>query len=176
MLDDEYSDYETNPVPPGFVAPSVDALSRLFYEIKKVQPERLNITYAFARAAYMNPVRDLETGELVNPGDYVDFAFANYPDTPTSNPIINNYAGISNRQLGYCSMEFAQGGSDLWSKNALQSTYAAGYGCHLVFAMSLESNTFPATNNDRFQALGNAAEVFYGESIVWDGNTYGKDW
>lgn len=176
MLDDEYSDYETNPVPPGFVAPSVDALSRLFYEIKKVQPERLNITYAFARAAYMNPVRDLETGELVNPGDYVDFAFANYPDTPTSNPIINNYAGISNRQLGYCSMQFAQGGSYLWSKNALQSTYAAGYGCHLVFAMSLESNTFPATNNDRFQALGNAAEVFYGESIVWDGNTYGKDW
>lgn len=177
MLDDEYSNYETNPVPPGFVAPSVDALSRLYYEIKKAMPDRWTISYGFARAAYMNPVRDLETGATVNPGTYMDYVFANYPDTPTSNPLISNYPGITPRQLGYCSQEFHQGGSLLHFKSELKSTYAAGYGCNLVFAQDLNTNANPAeAGNTRWQALQDMAEVFYGDEVVWDGTRYTKDW
>lgn len=175
MLDDEYSNYETNPVPPGFVAPSVDALSRLYYEIKKAMPDRWTVSYGFARAAYMNPVVD--NGVTYNPGDYMDYVFANYPDTPSSNPLIDTYKGITVKQLGYCSMEFAQGGSLIHSKEELQSTYAAGYGCSLVFAQDFTTNTKPNdASNDRWQALQDMAEVFFGEEIVFDGKTYTADW
>ena len=126
-----------------------------------------------SRAAYMNPVRDLRPA-IGKSDDYVDFAFRQLPRYPTSNPIINNYAGISNRQLGYCSMEFAQG--DPLVEERATVTTPPGYGCHLVFAMSLESNTFPATNNDRFQVSATQPKYSMAKSIVWDGNTYGKDW
>lgn len=172
MLDDEYSAYETNPVPPGFVAPSVDALSRLYYEIKKAMPDRWTVSYGYARAAYMNPVVDLETGKTVNPGEYMDYVFANYPDTPSSNPLIDTYAGIKASQLGYCSMEFAQGMH--WSKSDLESTYAAGYGCSLVFAQDLTSNTKVGSAN--WTVLQNMADVFYGEEIEWNGVDYTADW
>lgn len=172
MLDDEYSRYETNPVPPGFVVPSVDALSRLYYEIKKAMPDRWTVSYGYARAAYMNPVKDLETGVTHNPGEYMDFVFANYPDTPTSNPLIDNYAGIKASQLGYCSMEFAQ--EIHHSKSELESAKAAGYGCALVFAQDLTSNTKVGSSN--WEVLRNMADVFYGEDIQWNGVDYTADW
>jgi len=172
MLDDEYSNYETNPVPPGFVAPSVDALSRLYYEIKKAMPDRLTVSYGFARAARMNPVYDNETGQTVNPGEYMDYVFANYPDTPQSNPLIDNYPGIKANQLGYCSMEFAQ--EIHHSKADLQAAIEAGYGCCLVFAQDLTSNTRVGSSN--WNVLSDMAEVFYGEEIEWNGVDYTADW
>lgn len=174
MLDDEYSDYST--VWPGFVANGVKPLSRLYYELKKAMPDRWMITYAYGSARRMVDVEDLETGVTATPSDFIDFAFANYPDTPQSNPISTNYGGLDKKRIGYCSMEFAK--DMLWPGDDLQTIEVdGGYGCHLVFACGPDN-----TNNDtpeglkRMDALQRCAKTFYGEDMVWDGKLYSKDW
>lgn len=175
MLDDEYSDYST--VWPGFVANGVKPLSRLYYELKKAMPDRWMLTYAFGSARRMVNVTDLETGETATPSDFIDFAFANYPDTPTSNPISTNYGGLDKKRIGYCSMEFAQG--QLWASGDDLKTIEVdgGYGCHLVFACGPDNtNNENASGKARLDALQRCAKTFYGEDLVWDGKLYSKDW
>ena len=59
----------------------------------------------------------------------------------------------------------------------ITKSYAAGYGCNLVFAQDLNTNANPAeAGNTRWQALQDMAEVFYGDEVVWDGTRYTKDW
>ncbi|MCM1347823.1 MAG: DUF1735 domain-containing protein [Firmicutes bacterium] len=175
MLDDEYSDYSQ--VWPGFVSPGVKPLSRLYYELKKAMPDRWMVTYAYGSAIRMESVTDLETGVTATPSDFIDFAFANYPDTPQSNPISSRYGGLDKKRIGYCSMEFAQG--QLWSQgNDLKTIQIdGGYGCQLIFACGPDNtNLDTAKGMLRVDALKRCAKTYYNADLVWDGTSYAKDW
>ena len=93
FLDDEYTDYEGagSTTIPGFTAPSVEAASRMAYEIRKAQPSRLLISYRY-EALY-----DAVAVDGMEPGQIFDYVVNDY--WQTSNPC-DTYPGLKISQAG----------------------------------------------------------------------------
>ena len=98
FLDDEYTDYEGagSTTIPGFTAPSVEAASRMAYEIRKAQPSRLLISYRY-EALY-----DAVAVDGMEPGQIFDYVVNDY--WQTSNPC-DTYPGLENQPGRYRLME-----------------------------------------------------------------------
>lgn len=167
FFDDEYSSYQT-PVPPGFVAPSNAAAARLVYEIKKLMPERLTVAYVYGRTYNLPDVKDLETGETIPAGQFVDYALHDYGG---SMDLAGNYNGMKRSQMGLYSQEFAQGRTA--SLGNLQKMRNDGYGAHMIFAMDPNRANF---SYSQMVAMDNCAKAFYDATCVFDGKKYSKDW
>lgn len=166
FVDDEYSAYQY-PVPPGFVSPSQEAASRLVYEIKKAQPERLTVAYCYSRTYGLNDVTDLETGEVVKAGEYTDYALHDYGG---SSDLASSFNGMQRSQMGLYSQEFNLG--RFASLSNLKRMRENGYGAHMIFAM--DPNRSNAWNQEN--AMNNCAQAFYDDEVVFDGIKYPKDW
>lgn len=139
------------PAPPGFVSPSTAAAARLFYEVKKLQPERDNIIYTYDFGS-------LPTVDGAQPGEYMDFIWTNYGGGPI-NP--NSFPGVPKFNLGHYSWEFTQGST----YGNLSQLRKDGYGLHVHFG-----------NRMRQSAMQNSARLLYDDELVYDGKVYEKDW
>lgn len=166
FVDDEYSSYQTPP-PPGFVSPSKAAASRLMYEIKKAMPDRLMVAYCYSRTYGADNVKDLETGETVKAGDFVDYALHDYGG---SADLASSFDGMQRWQMGLYSQEFNQG--RMASLSNLKRMRENGYGAHMIFAMDPNRNNFYSQQS----AMQNCAEAFYDADLEFDGKKYPKDW
>lgn len=136
---------------PGFVTPTTDAAARLFYEVKKLQPERDNIIYTYDFGS-------LPSVDGAQPGEYMDFIWTNYGGGPI-NP--NNFPGVPKFNLGHYSWEFTQGRT----YGNLSQLRSDGYGLHVHFG-----------NRMRQSAMQTSARQLYDDELVYDGKTYTKDW
>ncbi len=139
------------PAPQGFVTPSTAAAARLFYEVKKLQPERDNIIYTY-------DFYSLPSVDGAQPGEYMDFIWTNYGGGPI-NP--NNFPGVPKFNLGHYSWEFTMG-STYGNLSQLRSD---GYGLHVHFG-----------NRMRQSAMQSSARDLYDDELVYDGKVYEKDW
>lgn len=139
------------PAPPGFVSPSTAAAARLFYEVKKLQPERDNIIYTY-------DFYSLPTVDGAQPGEYMDFIWTNYGGSSVN---VNNFPGVPKFNCGIYSWEFSMGST----YGDLSSLRNQGYGLHVHFG-----------NRMRQSAMQNSARALYDDELVYDGKVYTKDW
>ncbi len=160
FYDDEYCSPITPP-PPGFTARSRKQVSRLIYEIWKLQPERWNVAYAYSMTS------SLEEVDGVPAGVYCQYALHDYGG---SYDLSGNYPGMPKSNMGLYSQEFAQG--RFASENNLRNMRKNGYGSHMVFAM--DPNRSNAYRQD--DAMGNCARAFYDDEVVINLPIYKKDW
>ncbi|NDV65865.1 DUF1735 domain-containing protein [Bacteroides sp. 224] len=161
FIDDEYSSYEYSNITPGFVYPSSAAASRLCYEVKKLQPERWVIAYAYSTTRSLPAVDGVSSGEFV---DYGLHDYGGYSD------LSNNYPGMPKSNMGLYSQEFSQ--SRFASETNLKSMRNNGYLSHMIFAM--DPNRSNA--NGQITAMERMARAFYDDELVYDESPYAKDW
>lgn len=161
FLDDEYSNYSAAYGKPGFVRASTAAMSRLYYEIKKAQPHRWNIVYAYGMSS------SLYTVEGKRPGEYIDYAVHDYGG---SWDLSQNFPGLSRERQGLYSQEFNLG--RFAYDQQLQSMKNSGYKTHMIFAMDPNRPNFSA----QLEAMKRIARVFFDDELVYDGMKYKKDW
>lgn len=161
FLDDEYSKYETSNITPGFVPASSAAASRLAYELKKAQPERWVIAYAYGKTALLPEVDGVPSGE------FVDYGLHDYYG---SSDLGRNYPGMPKSNMGLHSQEFNRG---YWASEAnLKNMREEGYLSHMIFAMDPNRTNF----GSQVVAMQKMARAFYDDELVFDGKKYPKDW
>ena len=161
FLDDEYSKYETSNITPGFVSPSSAAASRLAYELKRAQPERWVIAYAYGLT------RNLPAVDGVQSGEFVDYGLHDYL---AGDDLSSNYPGMPRSNMGLYSQEFNLG--RFASETQLKKMRTDGYLSHMIFAM--DPNRW--TLGRQLAAMQIIASAFYDDVLVFDGIKYPKDW
>lgn len=161
FYDDEYSKYGPGP---GFVTPSNKAASRLVYETKRAMPDKLCMVYILSNTS------SLVTIDGMNPGQYIDFATADYQQGAS----VDNYPGSTVKQLAPWSQEFNRG---RWvSTSNLRSLRDGGYGAHMIFAFDPERDGVNFAAGRQMTALKDIASTLYDDEIEWSGVVHPKDW
>lgn len=162
FLDDEYSNYETSNITPGFVSPGGAAAARLCYELKKAQPERLVTVYAYSTTYGLPAVDGVRSGEFV---DYGLHDYGGYNDLSQA------YPGMPKSNMGLHSQEFNHG--RFADESSLKKMREDGYLSHMIFAMDPYRRNF---TSGQLPAMQRMARAFYNEELVFDGMKYPKDW
>ncbi|WP_343561654.1 glycosyl hydrolase family 18 protein [Sphingobacterium sp.] len=160
MLDDEYSNYQYPP-PAGFVSPSNKAAARLFYEIKKAMPDRINIVYAYSRTNDFSGSNALVEAEA---GEYIDYVVNDY----FANVGLERFPGVPNTHYGTDSEEFARG----YFLNNYESIKSNGNGTHMIFALDQTRGNF----NDQLHQLQLMTKSLFNDELVYDEIVHRKDW
>lgn len=176
FYDDEYDKAQT-PTPPGFVQKSPEAAARLMYEVKKIMPECINISYVY------NNLRDLssegcffeEGGVKQGPSYYVDYTYADYNTLAQDEDLTNTYPGLPKDRWGMYSQEFARG---YWAKDGELEEIKANNGIHFLFAYDPFRDTFNTDfkGSTQLKEIGKIANVLFEDEAVYDSNPYRKDW
>lgn len=161
MLDDEYSKYEYSNITPGFVYPSTSAMSRLYYEMKKIMPDRWMITYVYGTG------RSCVAVDGVQPGDYIDYALHDYGQ---SYDLTTNYPGLDKARWGLYSQEYT--GRYFCSEANMQQLVNRGSRAHMIFAMDPNRSNV----NRQIQSMQSMAKIFYKDELVIDYKFHPKDW
>ena len=173
FLDDEYTDYEgaSTTTIPGFCRQSAAGASRMAYEIKKAQPQRLVLVYRYSA---------LRTGVKINdeePGTFVDYVLNDYWDAtdPTT-----KWPGLKLGQAGTGSWNCSDWSQCMpsnsnWTKRfSLTGMRDAGYGALMVFNWTCDPDYRLA--NSIIRDMQKTANVFWDGELVYDGAWYPKDW
>ena len=161
FFDDEYSSY-MNPAPPGFVVASKQAASNLFYETKKMMPERMVSLFCYSQMTSLPDYGDMKAGE------FVDYILNNYR---TGTNYTGGFNGMTVKQQGIYSQEFAL---NYYATAAnLATSRNGGYGAHMVFSLDPFNSNYESRQLPALQLI---ATSFYDEELVDDGVRYRKDW
>ena len=162
FVDDEYSSYEYNNITPGFVYPGKEPAARLCYEVKKIQPERWVVAYAYSTTYGLPAIDDMNSGE------FVDYALHDYGG---SSDLSSYFPGMPKSNMGLYSQEFSQGRTA--SESNLKRMRDNGYLSHMIFAMDPNRSNF---DSSQLPAMQRMARAFYNDELVFDGIKYPKDW
>lgn len=172
FLDDEYTDYDgaAASILPGFQERSVEAASRMAYDIKQAQPSRLLISYRY---------QDLYSAvaiDGVEPGQVWDYVLNDYGVTsdPTS-----TYPGLRQNQAGTgswnCSdwAQWIPANSSWGERFSLTGMRDAGYGALMIFNWTCNPDFWltPYIIRD----MGTTAKDFWDGEVEYDGSWYPKD-
>ncbi|MBJ2194339.1 MAG: DUF1735 domain-containing protein [Muribaculaceae bacterium] len=186
FLDDEYTNWEaakasTNP---KFRESSYEAASRMAYEIKKAQPERLVISYKWERLYSAVAIDGHQ------PGEFFDYVVNDYCDT--ENPV-NTYPGLRQDQAGTGSWNCSDGnwvkarwfpgmgynfsdGSqwfyDEWFP--LAGMREEGYGAMLVYNFDVRPDSWLTPYI--VDAMKSTAKELYNGELQYDGSYFPKDY
>ncbi len=170
FLDEEYADYDNYYLylnTPGFVQPSAAACSRLVYEVKKAQPDRWNIVYAYSTIYSLPSI--VEDGVVISSGNFVDYGLHDYGQAAD---LSYSFPGMPKSNMGMYSSEFANS-RYFASENNLTWMVENGYKSHMIFAMDPNRGNF---DYQQLPAMQRIAKVFYNDELVFDGKKYPKDW
>lgn len=162
FVDDEYSNYEYDDITPGFVQPSSKAAGRLCYEVKKAQPDRWVIAYAYGDTYALPEIDGVQSGE------YVDYALHDYGE---GDDLGDNFPGMPKSNMGLYSQEFNRG--NFARDSDLIEMRKNGYLSHMIFAMDPNRSNFESR---QLPAMEKMAKIFYDDELVFDGVKYPKDW
>ncbi|MCC8113391.1 MAG: DUF1735 domain-containing protein [Bacteroidales bacterium] len=173
FLDDEYTDYDSAASGryPGFQTRSTEAASRMLYDIKQAQPERLLISYRY---------QDLYSAVAINgvePGQFVDYVVNDY--WVTSDPT-STYPGLAQDQAGTGSWNCSDwsqcipSNSSWTARFSLEGMREAGYGTMMVYNFTCNPDFWMTSYI--LKDLGETAKAFYDAELEYDGSWYTKDW
>ena len=161
FFDDEYSSYE-NPPAPGFVVASKEAASRLYYETKKLMPEKMVSLFCYSQMTSLPDYGDMKAGE------FVDYLLNNYR---VGTNYTTGFNGMSVKQEGLYSQEFAL--NYYATESQLRTMRNNGFGAHMVFSFD---PFFSHYETRELPALQLIANTLYDDELVDDGVRYRKDW
>lgn len=173
FLDDEYTDYNAaaSGKLPGFQTRSIEAASRMAYDIKKAQPDRLVLSYRY---------EDLYSAVAIDgeqPGQFFDYVLNDY--WVTSNPV-DTYPGLRQDQAGTgswnCSgwSQCIPSNSEWKARFSLTGMRDAGYGALMIFNFRNDPgyDLTPFILKDMKQT----AQDFWNAELEYDGSYYPKDY
>lgn len=173
FLDDEYTDYggaqtTSNPL---FQAQSYEACSRLAYDIKQAQPDRMVIGYRYQGLYYGKTI------DGVQPGEFFDYVVNDY--WVTSDPT-ETYPGLKQNQAGTGSWNCSDWSQCIpangsWTQRfSLTGMRDEGYGTMMVYNFTNDPGYWMTSYivND----LNKTSQAFYGEDLSYDGVFYPVDW
>lgn len=176
FLDDEWSDFNAaaSGAIPGFCAQSSEAASRLAYEIRKAQPQRLLISYRWEALTRGYAVDGMDCSQI---WDYVcnDYLM-------TSNPV-DSYPGLRQNQAATGSWNCADGSgskdrcipsNQKWSSRfSLTGMREEGYGAMMIY--NFTCNPSNAMTNAVIRDMGATARDFWNAELEYDNSWYPKD-
>ncbi len=173
FLDDEYTDYTAAASGnyPGIIPASYVNASRLSYEIKNAQPERLLISY---RYKYLSKA---EAVDGVEPGEIFDYVVNDY--WVTADPTLS-YPGLTNKQAGTgswnCSdWSFCLPSSARWKRLfSLEGMRDSGYGALMIFNFRCQEDY--TLTPYILQDMETASNIFWNATLTYDGTWYPKDY
>lgn len=155
--DDEYSK-PIYPTPPGFV--SYNNSSRLFYEVKRAMPDKLNMTYLWAGLYSAHEI------DGVRPKDFIDYTVSDYGAGPGS-----GYGeDFTDLQKSPYSQEYNLGKAMTSNSKTIEGYKK--YGAHMIFAM----DPFRSNLSRQVSSMEAIAKGLYGDDLVVDEAFYKKDW
>jgi len=183
FLDDEYTDYNgaSSSKLPGFHGASYESASRMAYEIKKAQPERLVLAYKYYALAKGVAI------DGVQPGEFFDYVLNDYMDRtdPTS-----TFPGLRQDQAGTGSWNCTDAD---WTKArwfpgvatannripynnyfSLTKMREDGYGALMIY--NFDCNPSARLTPKIVSAMEETARDFYGGELNYDSSWYPKDW
>lgn len=173
FLDDEYTDYNgaASTTVPGFTAQSIEAASRMAYEIRKAQPERLLISYRYEALSSAVAVDGME------PGQIFDLVLNDY--WVTQNPC-DTYPGLKISQAGTGSWNCSDyskcipSNSNWDARFSLTGMREDGYGALMIFNFTCNPDYWltPYILND----MGQASAAFWDAELEYDNSWYKKDY
>lgn len=163
FFDDEYSNYEYTPMPPGLGKNDPAKALRLLYETRKVMPDKLVCVYVWGDFYY-----NMTTIEGKSPGELADYFLEDY-NRPGID-LAGMYPGSSSKQWGTYSQEFRQG--TFRYDETLKGIMDEGNGVHMIFGMNL----FDGNPEYQVESMKRIANIFYNDELVYDGNPIPKDW
>lgn len=161
FFDDEYSNYE-NPPAPGFVVASKEAASRLYYETKKLMPEKMISLFCYSQMTSLPDYGDMKAGE------FVDYLLNNYR---VGTNYTTGFNGMSVKQEGLYSQEFAL--NYYATESQLRTMRNNGFGAHMVFSMDPFNSNYETRQLPALQLI---ARTLFDEELIDDGVRYRKDW
>ena len=174
FYDDEYDSPES-PTPPGFWdTKSSEYAAQLLYEMKRVMPDKINISYA------LGVLKDMSAEGCSIDGKgaqyYVDYVMCDYNDWDID--FASAYPGVDSRRWGMYSQEFNRG---YWAKDEYLQKVKEAKASHFIFAMdpfreSFNEATGSNIHQSQQEALQKIGQIFYGEEVVYDGKPYPKDY
>lgn len=173
FMDDEYTNYDdaASGNYPGFQTRSTEAASRLMYDIKQAQPERMMISYRY---------QDLYSAVAINgvePGQFVDYVVNDYG--VVSDPC-STYPGLKQDQAGTgswnCSdwAQWIPANGNYSNRFSLTGMREDGYGTLMVYNFTCNPDYWMTSYI--ISDLNKTAQAFYGDDMVYDGSWYPKDW
>lgn len=172
MLDDEYTDYNAaaSGTIPGFIPQSVEAASRMAYEIRQAQPARLILSYRYGALSSAVDINGMQ------PGQFFDYVLNDY--WVTSNPV-STYPGLRQDQAGTgswnCSgdSQCIPSNSNWKGRFSLTGMREAGYGALMIFNFTCNPDYWmtPYIVKD----METTANDFWGEELQYDQSWYPKD-
>ena len=186
FLDDEYTNKDgaaasSNPL---FQAASYKGSSRMAYEIKMAQPERLVLAYKWEELYNGAPIDGKQ------PGEFFDYVLNDYCDA--NNPVAT-YPGLRQDQAGTGSWNctdanwykarwmpgttynFSDGSTMSYNDIfPLAGMRDAGYGALMVYNFYCNPNM--RLTPRIIDNLKMAAQTFYNEELQYDGLSYETDW
>lgn len=186
FLDDEWSKYEeaASTDNPLFQEKSYEAASRMAYDIKMAQPERLLLSYKWDQLYKAVPI------EGKQPGEFFDYVLNDYCDN--ANPV-DTYPGLRQDQAGTGSWNctdanwykarwmpgfgynLANGGTMMYDDIfPLAGMREQGYGALMVF--NFYTNPSMRLTPWIIHDLGLTANAFYNDDLQYDGVYYKADW
>lgn len=173
FLDDEYTDYDAaaSGKYAGFQASSVEAASRMAYDIKQAQPQRLVISYKYQALRSAVPI------EGVEPGRFFDYVLNDYWDT--TDPV-DSYPGLKQSQAGTGSWNCSDWSqcipaNDEWTARfSLTGMREKGYGAMMIYNFNCNPDFWMTKHivNDMRQT----ARDFWGGELEYDNSWYPKDY
>lgn len=183
FFDDEYTTLES-PAPSGFYAEnSAEAAADLMFRVKRLMPDRWVVAYRLGAIRNLSSEEcEFEYNEKIwQPGDYIDYVMVDYSES--SEAELAEFPGLPESRFGLYSYNFNSNSPTWPSEERLQSvksTYKTLflYGLN-PFHSSGSFNTTPIGVREKMtqvQALERVSSVLYGEGLVFDGNTYPKEW
>ena len=155
--DDEYSK-PMRPTPPGFV--SYNNSSRLFYEVKKAMPDKLNMTYLWGGLYNASEI------DGMRPKDFIDYAVSDYGAGPGS----GYGSDFTDLQKSPYSQEYNLGRNMITNSSTIAGFKQ--YGAHMIFAM----DPFRGNRSRQISSMQAIAKGLYDDELVVDKNYFPKDW
>lgn len=159
FFDEEYAEYSSYPRSGAdFTSDRGSArAARLFYECKKLMPDKLMISYAYSTLSSLPAV------EGVQSGDFVDIALNDYL---VGTDRTEHFPGMLKSEMGLYSQEFAL--NRYASVSQLQTLRNGGYGYNMCFDLNPfnfeGSYSFPT---DQVPALERTCSTLFDEELVY---------
>lgn len=165
MLDDEYSKYEY-PAPAGFVNSSNQSAARLYYEIKQIMPDKINIVYAYSTTSNFSGKNAISEAPA---GDYIDIVVNDY----FMDIGLQGFPGVKIENYGINSEEYAKGYFlSIWGESKFKYIMKSGIRSHMIFALDQTRSNF----SSQLKNLKMMTNIFFNDELAYDGVVHSKDW
>ena len=185
FFDDEYTAL-VSPPPTGFYAENTaEAAADLMFRVKRMMPDRWVIAYQ------LGAIWDL-SGEGCEfeaddktwlPGDYIDYVMIDYSESAWAS--LAQFPGLPESRFGLYSYNF-NSYSPSWPSEERLRQVKSKYKTLFLYGLnpfhpSGSFNTTPVGTSGgeemtQVQALERVSRILYEEELVFDGNTYSKEW